>query len=88
MELKEEIKKAIEEQNQRMKKSLEKVERRNELLGKIRSALVQIENVCHVIIDSTSSAQQRQLRPPANPIYLIRAPEQLEHNCISQCLSL
>lgn len=77
MELKKEIRTAIDEQKQRKKKLLEKVETRNELLGKIRTALVQIDNVCKVIVTASSKQQQRL---PANPIYLTRMPEQLEHN--------
>lgn len=76
--MKVEIKKAINEQKQRIKIALEKIERRNVILGKIRTALVQIDNVCKII---TCHGQKPMQTLPSNPIYMAKMPEQLENNC-------
>lgn len=78
MELKNEIRKAIDEQLQRRKNALKKVETRNVVLGNIRTALIQIDDVCKVIVDiGRPSTVSRQ---PTFPSFLNRVPEQPEHN--------
>lgn len=77
MELKKEIRKMVDDEKVRKKNALEKIERRNEILGKIRSALVQIDNVCKIISDRV----KKPLPIPASPIYIAKMPEQPEHNC-------
>lgn len=81
MELKKEIRAAIEEQLERRKNAEKKVEKRNVVLGNIRTALVQIDNVCKVITEIGGPSVTSRL--PSCPIYIGRVPEQPEHNCKS-----
>lgn len=77
MEAKTELSKSIDEQKTRKKQALDKIERRNIILGKIHTALVQIDNVCKVITERV----KKPIPPPASPIYIAKMPEQPEHNC-------
>lgn len=77
METKTEVTTAINEEKERKKKALDKIERRNEILGNIRTALVQIDNVCKVITERV----KKPLPMPASPIYIAKMPEQPEHDC-------
>lgn len=77
METKTEVQTAIDEEKARKKKALDKIKRRNEILGNIRTALVQIDNVCKVINERV----KKPLPIPASPIYIAKMPEKPEHDC-------
>lgn len=77
MELKKEVQKMIDQQCERKRKTLQKIEYRNELLGKIRSSLFQLDNICKIIINKPEQPLKVQ---PEGSIYLVPAPEQLQHD--------
>lgn len=77
METKKEMRTTINEQKERKKKALDKIKSRNEVLGQIRAALLQIDNVCKVIAERV----KKPVLMPASPIYIAKMPEQPEHSC-------
>lgn len=78
MELKVTIREAIKQQKMRKIKTLKRIENRNEVLAKVRTALLRLNSMCGFIVDRNPKVSKTQ---PSMPIFIPDLPDQLEHQC-------